>query len=634
MNNFTLSMKYLAVIILFSGQLLKAQNSVIDSLNNALILEKRDTSKLRIYKELITEANNYDLAKGLMYAKQAVALAEKVNSELWKPVFYEMQGRNHANMVQLDSAMAFFAKASAGYTAINNKRGEATTKFKIAWVHKRKGEVDKALNYDLAALKLMELLDDKRGICDAMSRVADDLMRMGKLKESKSYIEKAIVICEKYKLESEYYFVYMQAGDIAINAGEFINSLKYYDLAKSEAMKQSDDLAQLSDVGNARGNALKKLKRYPEAIKEYSSALASAKKVNYQNAVTACLANLGEVNMLIGNYEEALKYQLETIKLMEEGEEFTNLTENYLHISNTYEKLGDLSRALEYQKKALISRNKAASIESDAAMAKMLTQYETEKKEARIEDQEKQIQQQQLVQWLGLGIVILLIGFIIFGLISFRNSRRKSSLIANKNAENELLLKEIHHRVKNNLEIVSSLLSLQSAQINDDSIKDAMMESQNRVKSIGIVHQKLYQGTNLGAIEMKEYFINLSESILDSFGAEDRITLEFAMDSLDVDIDTAVPIGLIVNELLTNTIKYAFPNKENGKVSIKLEKGSTGILRLEVTDNGIGKSGIIQGTGFGGQLISLLTSQLNGTMKEVNNNGTQVIFDFTQLKSA
>ena len=627
-------MKYLLIFILFSVKILNAQNTAVDSLVKAIKLEKRDTAKLRIYKELVGQSSNVDIALSLKYAKEAVAMAEKTNNAEWKPVFYEAQGRNHANMVELDSAMAFFDKASAGYKAINNTRGEATTKFKIAWVYKRKGEVDKALNYDLAALKLMELLDDKRGICDAMSRVADDLMRMDKLKESKSYIEKAIAICEKYNLESEYYFVYMQAGDLAINSGEFINSLKYYDLAKAEALKAPDDLAQLSDVGNARGNALKKLKRYAEALKEYSSALASARKVNYQNAFTACLANLGEVNMIIGNYEEALKYQLETIKLMEAGEEFTNLTENYLHISNTYEKLGNLSKALEYQKKALDSRDKAASIESDAAMAKMLTQYETEKKEARIEDQEKQIQQQQLVQWLGLGIVILLIGFIIFGLITFRNSKRKSNLIANKNAENELLLKEIHHRVKNNLEIVSSLLSLQSAQIDDDSIKDAMMESQNRVKSIGIVHQKLYQGSNLGAIEMKEYFINLSESILDSFGAEDRITLEFAMDSLDVDIDTAVPIGLIVNELLTNTIKYAFPNKENGKVSIKLEKNSTGILRLEVTDNGVGKSGIIQGTGFGGQLISLLTRQLNGTMKESNNNGTQVIFDFAQLKSA
>ncbi|HTE29650.1 MAG TPA: sensor histidine kinase, partial [Chryseolinea sp.] len=153
------------------------------------------------------------------------------------------------------------------------------------------------------------------------------------------------------------------------------------------------------------------------------------------------------------------------------------------------------------------------------------------------------------------------------------------------------------------------------------------------VHSIGIVHQKLYQGENLGAIEMKDYFVNLSESILDSFGAHGRVSVEFAMEKLDVDIDTAVPLGLIVNELLTNTIKYAFPG-QNGTVRIKLEKQTDGVLHLEVSDNGVGKSGITHGTGFGGQLVSLLTRQLNGSMKEENKNGTRIFFDFKLEKVA
>jgi two-component sensor histidine kinase len=132
-------------------------------------------------------------------------------------------------------------------------------------------------------------------------------------------------------------------------------------------------------------------------------------------------------------------------------------------------------------------------------------------------------------------------------------------------------MKEIHHRVKNNLEIVSSLLALQSSQIDDPGTKEAMLEGQNRVHSIGIVHQKLYQGPNLGGIEMKDYFLNLGESILDSFGAEERVKIELAMGKLDLDIDTAVPLGLIVNELLTNTLKYAFPNGQKGNVRIRLE---------------------------------------------------------------
>jgi two-component sensor histidine kinase len=135
----------------------------------------------------------------------------------------------------------------------------------------------------------------------------------------------------------------------------------------------------------------------------------------------------------------------------------------------------------------------------------------------------------------------------------------------------------------------------------------------------------------LGAIEMKDYVLNLSENILDSFGAENRVRLNLAMKTLDLDIDTAVPLGLIINELLTNTIKYAFPKTDTGTITIKLEKQDNTMLHLEVADNGIGKSQITQGTGFGSQLIALLTRQLNGTMQEANQNGTTFIFDF-QLK--
>ena len=161
-----------------------------------------------------------------------------------------------------------------------------------------------------------------------------------------------------------------------------------------------------------------------------------------------------------------------------------------------------------------------------------------------------------------------------------------------------------------------------------------MLEGQNRVQSIGIVHQKLYQSENLGAIEMKDYFINLSESILDSFGACKRVEVECAMNTLNVDVDTAVPLGLIVNELLTNTIKYAFPDGRSGKIRIKLERTTNGNLQMRVSDNGVGKSGAIKGTGFGGQLISLLTQQLGGTMKEENNNGTDIFFEFKSVKAA
>jgi two-component sensor histidine kinase len=100
------------------------------------------------------------------------------------------------------------------------------------------------------------------------------------------------------------------------------------------------------------------------------------------------------------------------------------------------------------------------------------------------------------------------------------------------------------------------------------------------------------------------------------------------MEKLDVDVDTAVPLGLIVNELITNTLKYAFPEGQKGTVRIKLDKRKDGVLQLEVSDNGIGKTGITHGTGFGGQLISLLTRQLSGSMREEVHNGTHTYFEF------
>jgi len=615
-------------------QMLHAQNKPYDSLEMRLTKENTAEKKLTILKQLVDIAFKQDLNTALKYARNGVSLANESGDKNWQPKFYEMQGRMHANLLELDSAMFYFAKASTGYEAVNNKKGQATTLFKIAWVHKKREELEKAMTVDLQALKLMEAIDDKLGIAGAYNRISEDLSRQERQGEAMEYVKKTIALCEKNGLKEELVYAYNSAGDVSIAMGKHQQSLNYFDstIALARSLKMGN--LSLSDFLNSRGNSLKRLGRYNDALNAYKEAMVLAQEANYANAITALTANLGEINLLTGNYNEALKYQLETVRLQENAGDIANLTENYGHVSTIYEKLGNYPLALDYQKKARIMRDSTAGIESDKAMSKMLTQYETKKKEETIALQQKQISQQKLVQWLSVGVAVLLAGFLFFGYRSYQARTKANRLLAAKNAENELLLKEIHHRVKNNLEVVSSLLALQSAQIDDPNTKDAMQESQNRVQSIGIVHQKLYQGTNLGAIEMKDYFINLGESILDSFGAEKRVTIECAMEQLDLDIDTAVPLGLIVNELLTNTLKYAFPQGQAGKVQIKLHKQKNGVLQLEVSDDGIGKSGFIHGTGFGGQLVNLLTQQLGGSMREEVKNGTKIYFEFKTDKAA
>lgn len=627
-------MKRILLLLLFLFQLTFAQEGNLRSLQSKLEIEKIAARKLILLNEMTSIAFENDIAQALVYTQQGVALAEKTKNRNWLPKFYEMHGRMHANLLQLDSATVYFKKAEKGYIALKDKKGQANTYFKMAWVHRKNGLLDEALQKDLEGLKLMEILKDQAGICNAMTRVSEDLTIQKRLKEALEYAEKAIAIADKNNLSSEKFFVNFNAANVAMASSKFEASFQYYDNALNIATAQNMGFPTLSDVTNGRGNAYKRLGKYEAALKDYENCYHYAKVSNYQNAINTAIGNLGEINLLLGNYKAALGYQLETVRLQEVNNDSSNLVENYDHVSTIYSKLGDFKSALVYKQKAFHLRDSIASIESDAKMSEMLTKYETKKKEATISSQATTISQQKLIKRLFIGLAILLLGLLVFGYISYQSRNKKNALLAIKNAENELLLKEIHHRVKNNLEIVSGLLALQSSQIDNQATKDAMLESQNRVNSIGIVHQKLYQGTNLGAVEMKDYVLNLSESILDSFGAEGKIDLQLAMENLELDIDTAVPLGLIINELITNTVKYAFPNNEKGKLTIKLEKQHDNMLHLVVSDNGVGKSEIIQGTGFGGQLISLLTQQLNGTMTEENNNGTTVIFDFKLKKAA
>jgi two-component sensor histidine kinase len=612
-----------------------AQNTSLDSLNNLLLKESNETKKLELFEEIVTISSNSDFKKAIIYARKAVKLANHSQNKKWQPKFNEMKGRIHANLLELDSASYHFDIALNQYTAIDDKKGQATTLFKIGWVYKKRSDLENAMKSDLMALRLMESISNKSGIADANTRISEDLYRQEKYKEALDYALKNIAFCKKNKLNEELVYSYSNAGSAYIGMNNHEESFIYFDKALSLAKGLNFSPINLCDFLNNRGNALKKLGRYTDALVDYKNALNLSKQTNYRNASVTVTANLGEINLLTGNYQEALKYQLQTVQFQEEDEDLANLTENYGHISTIYEKLGNYPLALKYQKKARIMRDSTSNLESDKTMSGLLTQYETEKKENTIASQKTQLAQQRLVQWLSIGFACLLLGFLFFGYKSYVARTKTNKLLTAKNQQNELLLKEIHHRVKNNLELVKSLIALQSAQLEDSVTKDAMIASQNRVQSMGIIHQKLYQGTNLGSIEMKDYFLNLGEGILDTFNADDKVKIECAMDNLELDVDTAVPIGLIVNELLTNALKYAFPENAKGNISISLSKPNPETLTLKVVDNGIGKIvGLApKGTGFGSQLIKLLTQQLNGEMEEDLRNGTSVLFHF-KLNSA
>jgi len=201
-------------------------------------------------------------------------------------------------------------------------------------------------------------------------------------------------------------------------------------------------------------------------------------------------------------------------------------------------------------------------------------------------------------------------------------------------AEKEALLREVHHRVKNNMQIIISLLHLQSYHVRDDYDRKIFRDSQDRVKTMAMVHEKLYASSDLARIDFTDYIRSLASELFASYKVGPNIKLEINGTEVLLDIFTAVPSGLIVNELLTNSIKHAFPNGKEGKILIKLRKTDK-TYHITIADDGIGLPDDIDFKNtktFGLQLVNMLMDQLDGNIKINQKYGTEFKINFKELK--
>ncbi len=200
--------------------------------------------------------------------------------------------------------------------------------------------------------------------------------------------------------------------------------------------------------------------------------------------------------------------------------------------------------------------------------------------------------------------------------------------------EKEILLHEIHHRVKNNLQIVSTLLDLQSDYIEDEQALRYFRESQDRINSMALVHEALYRSRDLARIDFAVYLEGLTDHLCKSYVADAaRVTLECAIDALSLDIDEAVPCGLIVNELVSNCLKHAFPQGREGRILVQCRRDGDGLIRLSVSDNGVGLPAgldLAAARTLGLQLVTMLVRQLRGTllMERRPAGGTKITLSF------
>jgi two-component sensor histidine kinase len=311
---------------------------------------------------------------------------------------------------------------------------------------------------------------------------------------------------------------------------------------------------------------------------------------------------------------------------------------------------GDVKAGMAHYKRYMEHQKSAFEVSTVRQAEELEVLYEMDEKEKEIALLNQQalfeqanLKQATLVKNLTIGGIVA--ALIIAGLLYRQSNLRKknNAVITRKNeqlqhflAEKEWLLKEIHHRVKNNLQIVMSLLNSQSAYINNEPALTAIHDSQHRVHAMSLIHQKLYSSENVSSIEISLYIRELVSYLADSFDSGQRIRFEFDLEPLELDVSQAVPLGLILNEAITNSIKYAFPGKKNGIITISLSSNADHTCILTISDNGIGlpvqfntrKTGSL-----GMSLMNGLSEDLGGTFCLENDNGTIVTISFVRDRS-
>lgn len=315
---------------------------------------------------------------------------------------------------------------------------------------------------------------------------------------------------------------------------------------------------------------------------------------------------------------------------------------------------GDFKGALERFKDYKKIMDSTHGVDKNKQIDELKIQYETANKEQKIKLlnnqgklQKSELQKSKLLNSVSIWSLVLLLVVIALLFNRYRLKQRnhakleiKEKEINQKNInlkhlldEKEWLLKEIHHRVKNNLQTVISLLNSQSAYLENDMALSAIKNSQHRIHSMSLIHQKLYNSENISTINMPNYIKELVEYLRESFSLGQRIRFEVKIDPLELDVAHAVPLGLILNEAITNSIKYAFPEDRTGMIYITLETKAENEYLLTISDNGIGFDLNLSNTkanSFGMSLIKGLTDDLDGKLTMENNNGTILKIEFSQ----
>ena len=606
--------------------------SYLDLIESAYLKVGVDSLRFSMLNDLAYYWHTRNLTKAMHFVKEGLRETSAKKSMLWQGRFNITQAAILLRMEKLDSAEVILKNASTKVL----KSDLPFLNTQLGYVYERRGELDMATDYAKISLDLGVELNDQHAIALAYSDLSNLFWKQSKLETALEYGLKSLEVFEEIGITNlDYDFTLYVVGNNYLSLKDYRKARQYFEHALVIGERYGF-YNNLSDIYISLVDLYALLNEFEKAEEAGVSAVKYAERLDNRFMLMRSWLSIAKLNLLQGEFTMAIENLDKSIDIA------TNEFGDEYYLSQAYEALGKAYAGNhDYQNayKAFAEYDKLKNIiftaEADRRTSLLRTEFDVANKEGTILLQETLIKRQKSRQTFLIIIGILMFLLLLLSYQAISSNVAKNKLLQKQNEEKEFLLKEIHHRVKNNLEMVSSLLALQSAKIKDNYVLDAMAESQHRVQSIGMIHQKLYTGTNLATIEMKDYFKNLTDYIVDIFGMRQQVNIDIAMEEHELDVDMATPIGLIVNELVTNSLKYAFPNKRTGSIRVSL--ANTGDkLQLVVIDDGIGfdHGDKIHGTGFGSQLVELLTKQLDGKIVLNTNQGTSVSIQFHLTKAA
>lgn len=447
----------------------------------------------------------------------------------------------------------------------------------------------------------------------------------------------------KYYLEAYKYALKHKNRELQkkclINLGSIHSSIHEYDKAESLFLR-SLNIKELSDFNYDLyanlGNLNMRKKNYKKAVEFFEKA-SNRDSINYDSERNLRFLMDGKAAL---NDSTGMSSILERAKKSFESEVSSrekSLMAN--SISAYYQKFGFYKEALEFKNQYLKIYEELKEKQRDDIVYEVEAKFDSERKEEKLKRLQFEKEQQN-----KLYLVLFITGLILIGSTSFflYKNRKKNKQLSNQKAilettlnEKNILLKEVHHRVKNSFQIVSSLLFLQSQDVNHKEAKLAIKEAENRVRSMVLIHQKLYNKDEVIGIESVEYFSDLINDIFESYNTlPSKVKLNLDIERLVLDIDTITPLGLIFNELITNSIKHAFLSIQK-EYSLRVSFKKNGdLLILEVHDNGEGFSGDINENSFGIKLMKALSKKIKAELKYdlTLNQGTKAILTIHKFK--